>query len=517
MGKPNLGKLVASKLKPKKVDPRTDADFKAVTRFAPSPTGFIHLCSLRTALYNYLLAKSTGGKFILRLEDTDQTRLKPGAEQNIYESLKWTNIFWDEGPVKQSERKTKYAEHAEQLLASGSAYRCFCSKERLDRLTHSARQLWPPSTASYDRKCSHISREESDQRAADGDSFVLRFRSPHVWPKFHDVLHGDVEIHTQINEADRRYDDFVLLKSDKMPTYHFANVVDDKDMKITHVVRGEEWLPSTPKHIALYHALGTGTAQIPEFVHIPLLTSEGGKKLSKRKGDQGIFDFARGPDYILPEALVNFAALLGWSPLSGGNHYEHGESLSDVLSMKDLESRFTLQGLTKGNVQVDYSKLAFLNKQHFRRMLKTNFSELAQRCRAALDFDISAQDAEHDLHILENHVSSIGDFVNYMKTVRAEPEYTSNVMDRATRGNSVVIVKHAIDLAEKSDKKWDPQDFMAQLSSEFSKKDANMSLRYALLDGKPGVSIVETLALLKKERSLARLNAFISKASHYCT
>lgn len=315
-----------------------------VTRFAPSPTGSLHIGSLRTALYNFLLARKTNGKFILRLEDTDRTRFIPGAEKNIYDTLEWCGFTIDEGPIKQSERRDIYGKYIKLLLNKGSAYRCFCSKEKLD----SSR------LDGYDRHCFHLSKEEVENKMKESNGkFIIRFKSPDKYESFDDLLHGTVNI------QDRRdrigYDDPVLIKSDGMPTYHFANVVDDHLMGITHVIRGEEWLPSTPKHIMLYKGFGWDP---PKYAHIPLLTNvESDKKLSKRKNDASVLGLQEKG--ILPEALINFCVLLGWSPprdLAQQNH--------ECFTLNELTQLFTLDHLTKGNVKVDYKKLLFFNK-HF--------------------------------------------------------------------------------------------------------------------------------------------------------
>lgn len=348
------------------------------TRFAPSPTGSLHLGSLRTALYNFLLAKSTGGTFLLRLEDTDQKRLVPKAESSLYETLEWLGLLWDEGPkvggpygpYRQSERSQIYQRYAQHLLAEGKAYRCFCTKERLDGLAQSAKVLKPPTNVSYDRKCDKSPEKKSE--------YTIRFRSPETYPPFEDLLHGKVRMQSQINPVDVRYDDPVLIKSDGLPTYHFANVVDDHLMKITHVVRGEEWLPSTPKHLALYAALGW---EPPKFVHIPLLTSLEDKKLSKRSGDLDIWTLKqRG---YLKEALLNFAVLFGWAP----KRDTPGHTVKEVFTLEMLEKLFSLDGLTKGNAKVDFRKLDFLNKSHLGIKLNSDpefFSLCVDECSAHL-------------------------------------------------------------------------------------------------------------------------------------
>ncbi|KAK9479235.1 hypothetical protein V1514DRAFT_328822 [Lipomyces japonicus] len=345
----------------------------ARTRFAPSPTGFVHLGSLRTALYNYLLAKSTGGQFLLRLEDTDRSRLKPGAEDDIYESLRWAGIEWDEGPTnggpvgpyRQSDRLGIYRQHAQQLIDSGHAYRCFCSKHRLEQLRSTAATLNPPSMATYDRFCYHVGKQESDSRASQGVPHTIRLISPDKYPGFTDLLHGKLDLQVQVNVKDMRYDDPVLFKTDGFPTYHLANVVDDHLMKITHVIRGEEWLPSTPKHVAIYNAFGWTP---PEFVHIPLLTTLGDKKLSKRSGDIGIASYRNAG--IFPQALINFVALFGWSPPATSTA-NNNNNTGEIFSLTDLIEKFNLNGLTKGNAKVSEQKLEYFNSYYLKSTIES--------------------------------------------------------------------------------------------------------------------------------------------------
>ena len=325
----------------------------ARTRFAPSPTGYLHLGSLRTALFNYLLAQRTGGQFLLRIEDTDQKRTVPDAEARLLRDLRWAGLQWDEGlevggpygPYKQSERTELYQAHASALLSTGHAYRCFCSSERLNALAEHRYKLG--LATDYDRTCAHLPAAESEDRAAQGEKFVVRLLAPDQYPKYQDLIYGAFKP-LKRPRGDESYEDPILLKSDGLPTYHLANVVDDHHMKITHVIRGSEWMPSTPKHIAMYNAFGWSP---PHFAHVGLLVDEHGNKLSKRNFDTDITAF-KDMD-IFPETLTNFSALLGWS---------HSEK-SDVMNLQKLVEKFTLK-FTKGNTVVTFGKLHFLQKKH---------------------------------------------------------------------------------------------------------------------------------------------------------
>ncbi|PVH89661.1 hypothetical protein DL98DRAFT_507933 [Cadophora sp. DSE1049] len=339
----------------------------ARTRFAPSPTGYLHLGSLRTALFNYLVAKATGGQFLLRIEDTDQKRTIPDAEARLFEDLEWAGIEWDEGPkiggpfgpYKQSQRTALYREHAEKLLESGNAYRCFCTPDRLITLAQHRAQLGLPP--DYDRACTHVLKEESDDRASKGESHVVRLKVPDKYPVYNDLVYGLVRQRGDFTSIPRSqgkglgafgsFDDPILLKSDGFPTYHLANVVDDHFMEITHVIRGSEWMSSTPKHLAMYQAFGW---EPPAFAHVGLLLDKNKQKLSKRTGSIDISSYRELG--IFPETLTNFVALLGWS---------HNEG-RDIMSMEDLIRNASMK-YTRGDSIVGFEKLDFLQKRHAAR------------------------------------------------------------------------------------------------------------------------------------------------------
>ena len=328
-------------------------------RFAPSPTGYLHIGGLRTALYNYLFAKHNGGKFLLRIEDTDRTRFVEGAIENLLLSMEWAGITVDEGvliedgkvvqkgdcgPYIQSERLDIYKKYVDELLEKGYAYYCFCSKERLDdlRAGQKIRGLVP----KYDGLCRGVSMEEAKQRIANGEDYVIRLKLPHDTEiKFHDLVRGNVVINT--NDMD----DQVLMKSDGFPTYHLAVVVDDHLMKITHIVRGEEWLPSTPKHVFLYEAFGW---EKPTYVHLPTVLNADKKKLSKRQGDVSVEDFRRSG--YLPDGLVNYLALLGWSP----------EDNKEILPIEEMIQTFSFERVAKTGGVFDIDKLNWVNSHYIK-------------------------------------------------------------------------------------------------------------------------------------------------------
>jgi glutamyl-tRNA synthetase len=340
-------------------------------RYAPSPTGLQHIGGIRTALFNYLFARSAGGKFILRLEDTDRTRFDEAFVQNLYDTFAWLGLRWDEGPGTggpaapyiQSERAALYKKYAEDLLAAGQAYRCFCSPERLEKVRQE-REAAHSSETGYDRHCRDIPPEEAAGRAAGGEAFTVRLQIPlgvsggeSPVTRFHDYLLGDIEWkNSDVNP------DPVLLKSDGFPTYHLANVVDDHLMGISHVLRAQEWLSSTPLHVIMYRAFGW---EHPEFCHLPMVMGQDGKKLSKRHGATSIDEFRR--QGYLPEALLNYVALLGCS-------WEEGKEL---YTLRELEERFSLEKLNRAPGIFDYKKLEWYNGQYIRMKSDGELAECA--------------------------------------------------------------------------------------------------------------------------------------------
>ncbi len=324
------------------------------TRFAPSPTGFLHVGGLRTALFNYLFARRQGGKFILRIEDTDQTRYVEGATEQLLASLKWAGLHYDEGPdvggghgpYIQSQRVQIYREHAQKLLQSGHAYYCFCTPEELEAMRE--RQAARGLTPKYDGTCRRLSPEEVNQKLSANISRVVRMKMPPDGETVvEDLIRGTVSFQNEL------IDDQILLKSDGFPTYHLANVVDDHLMGITHIIRGEEWLLSVPKHIQLYKSFGW---EPPKMAHLSLLLNPDRSKLSKRQGDVAVEDY-RDKGY-LPQALINFVALLGWNP---GTDRE-------IFTLEELVQEFSLERVNKAGAVFDLAKLNWMNGHYLRQL-----------------------------------------------------------------------------------------------------------------------------------------------------
>lgn len=333
------------------------------TRFAPSPTGYMHIGNLRTAVYEYLIAKSEGGKFILRIEDTDQSRLVEGSIDVIYNTLKTAGLRHDEGPdiggdygpYIQSERKSNYLKYALELIDKNKAYYCFCDKERLDALqTDGTKDI-----AKYDRHCLNLSKEEISKNLENNFPYVIRQVIPDGKTTFTDLVYGEITV------DNTELDDQILIKSDGLPTYNFANVIDDHLMLITHVIRGSEYLSSTPKYNLLYDAFGW---DIPAYIHLPLVLNENGEKLSKRKGDASFEDLIEMG--FLPEAIINYIALLGWSP-SDNNEF---------FTLEELVKAFNTKGLSKSPSVFDKQKLTWMNGEYFKKMDFDKFYLLAEKC-----------------------------------------------------------------------------------------------------------------------------------------
>lgn len=366
------------------------------TRFAPSPTGYLHVGGLRTALYCYLFAKKNKGKFVLRIEDTDQERFVEGAVENLIKTLDWVGIKYDEGPEVggplgpyiQSKRFDIYKEHAQKLLESGHAYYCFCTKDRLDELRKN--QEASKQATMYDRKCAEIPLEEALKRVEAGEPHVIRQKIPYELLKFKDIVRGNVQF------DGKNIDDQVLVKSDGFPTYHLANVVDDHLMEITHVIRGEEWLPSTPKHIFLYRAFGWNP---PEFAHIPLLLNKDRTKLSKRQGHVAVEEYI--DEGYSKEAIINFVALLGWHPGSGEEN--------ELFSLKDLEKTFSMDRVHKAGAIFDIEKLDWFNWLWQKKKFNEEIQEIAKKIdpkvqiteekRGMFSYKFSTKENEETLHI----------------------------------------------------------------------------------------------------------------------
>jgi len=364
-------------------------------RFAPSPTGYLHVGGARTALFNWLFARHHGGRFILRIEDTDFARSSEEMVEGILKGMRWLGLTWDEGPFFQSQRLDRYRAFADGLLHSGHAYRCFCSVEE-----GAGRKSYPAGQPAGAHACATLAREESDIRAQKGEPFAIRFRVPPEKTSFTDQVFGTIEV------DNANLEDFVLLRSDGMPTYHLGVVADDLDMRITHVIRGADHISNTPKQILLYRAAG---APIPEFAHLPLILGPDKQRLSKRHGATSVMAYAAMG--YLPDAFFNFLALLGWSP---GDDRE-------LLTRQELIELFSLKGVGKANAVFGLEKLDWFNSQYIRAASREDLRDMVRKeLQSAGIWDtgedrLSTEELDAAIELLKPRARKPGDFSSTFK------------------------------------------------------------------------------------------------------
>jgi glutamyl-tRNA synthetase len=474
-------------------------------RFAPSPTGNLHVGGLRTALYNYLFARKSHGTFILRIEDTDRSRYVEGAVEGLIETLRWSGLEFDEGPGKkgasgpyvQSERLATYRSHAEELLAAGRAYRCFCTPERLEEMRREREKAKLPP--KYDRRCLNLGSAEIKEHLDKGSPFVVRMKVPDSKPvRFHDIIRGDVEFSSDM------LDDQVLVKSDGYPTYHLANVVDDHLMNVSHVIRGEEWLSSTPKHVLLYGYFGW---ELPEFAHLPLLLNPDRSKLSKRQGDVAVEDY-RAKGY-LREALVNFVALLGWNP---GTEQEY-------FTLEELVGQFSLDRVNKAGAIFNVEKLNWLNAEHLRRKSDNELLAILREQLAGSKFaagDFSDAFLLKVIEAMKPRVSFPKDFVELGSYFFDAPSaYDQEVVrKRWNRDTPAQLAKLSVEFSSMAGAA--ASDFEAALTSAAEKLGTGNgtlihAVRLALSGVGGGPGVYELLSILGKEESLKRIQSAIER------
>ena len=477
------------------------------TRYAPSPTGYMHIGNLRTALYEYLIAKSNNGKFILRIEDTDQERYVEGAVDLIYRTLKLVGLKHDEGPdiggeygpYVQSQRKDTYMPYAKKLVEQGDAYYCFCTKERLAKLREE--QEAAGMTCRYDRHCLSLSKEEVERKLAAGEPFVIRQKMPQSGvTTFEDAVYGTITVDNS------ELEDQILIKSDGLPTYNFANVIDDHLMKITHVVRGSEYLSSTPKYNLLYKAFGW---EIPTYVHLPLITKTDGAKISKRAGDASFEDLMEMG--YLPEAIVNYVALLGWSP--GTNQ--------EIFSLQELEKVFNIDGISKSPAAFDFAKLNWFNGEYIRKLSLEEFNNLAKPYyeKAIANKNIDFMKISKLLQVRTEVLKTIPETVDF---IDALPDYDKELYvhkkSKTNLENSLESLKAAVPVLEAIED-WNEQtihDELLKLVEKMGIKNSQMlwPIRIAI-SGKlvtPGGAI-EIADILGKEETIRRIKIGIEKLS----
>ena len=480
---------------------------KVRTRFAPSPTGRMHVGNLRTALYAYLIAKHEDGSFMLRIEDTDQERFVEGALDIIYRTLAKTGLVHDEGPDKdggygpyvQSERNAQgiYLKYAKQLIEQGDAYYCFCTKERLESLKSSVGEK---EIAMYDKHCLHLSKEEIEEKLANGEPYVIRFNMPtEGTTTFQDDIYGAITV------PNNELDDLILIKSDGYPTYNFANVVDDHLMEITHVVRGNEYLSSSPKYNRIYEAFGW---EIPTYVHCPLITNEEHKKLSKRSGHSSYEDLVE--QGFLTEAIVNYVALLGWCP----------EDNREIFSLEELVKVFDYHHMSKSPAVFDIQKLRWMNGEYMKAMDDDKFYEMAlPYLKQVITKDL---DLRKIAGMVKTRIEVLPDIADLVDFFEAVPEYdvamyTHKKMKTNLEISLEVLEKILPVLEETEDYS---NDAMYELLCGFAKENGykNGQILWPIrtaLSGKQmtPAGATEILEVLGKEESIQRIKAAIEKLS----
>ncbi|MBR6793180.1 MAG: glutamate--tRNA ligase [Clostridia bacterium] len=477
------------------------------TRFAPSPTGYMHVGNLRTALYTYLIAKQNDGKFILRIEDTDQERYVEGAVDLIYRTMKETGMNWDEGPdvggdfgpYIQSERRSLYMDYAKMLVEKGAAYYCFCDKERLDelKLIHSISKV----PHKYDGHCRNLSKEEIEEKLAAGVPFVIRQKIPtEGTTTFHDEVYGEITVDNS------ELDDQILVKTDGLPTYNFANVVDDHLMNITHVVRGKEYLSSTPKYNLLYEAFGW---EIPKYIHCAPVMKDAQNKLSKRNGDASYEDLIKKG--YLKDAVLNYIALLGWAP----------KSEQEKFTLEELVREFDIAGISKSPAIFDNEKLAWLNGEYIKAMPAEEFLAKAlpfiQQSVKREDIDFAALAA-----LLQGRTQILNEIPEMVDFMDALPEYDialyTHKKMKTNPENSLESLKAILPVLE-AVTDWTQENIHTALFDLIAKLEVKNGLILwplrTALSGKqftPGGG-VELAYLLGKEDTLARIRKGIEKLS----
>lgn len=479
-------------------------------RFAPSPTGYVHIGGLRTALYNYLFAKQNDGKYILRIEDTDRTRYVEGAVEGIVKAMEWSGVMHDEGlfledgklvqrgecgPYVQSERLDIYKEYIEKLLEGGHAYYCFCSKERLEKVRQE--QKAKGLTPKYDGFCRDIGLQEARKRAANGEAHVIRLRLPENKDiTFDDIVRGKVTMNTS------DLDDQVLMKTDGYPTYHFAVIVDDHLMGITHVIRGEEWLSSTPKHIFMYEAFGW---EAPQFVHLPNILNKNKKKLSKRHGDVAVEDFEKKG--YLPEALVNYIALVGWNP----------EGTGEIMSIEEMIEKFSLDRVSKSGGVFDVDKLNWVNSHYIKN---GDLDRLTKLCIPYLVEDglIKEEEKDEKFEWVKRIVKSAQERIEYLaqiseyakrffgEEVELENEDVKDMLKKEHVASLLNIFKDKVKNADEINDEFGKKVFkMIQKESGIKGKNLYMPIRAALTGQLHGPDIDQIIVILGRDTIIKRV------------
>jgi glutamyl-tRNA synthetase len=471
-------------------------------RFAPSPTGYLHVGSARTALLNWLWVRKYGGQFLLRVEDTDRARSTDASTRAIFEGLEWLGLLWEEEVVFQGANLGRHQADAYRLLEQGAAYRCFCTAAELDERRKEA--VAKGEAFKYDGRCARRSPDEIDQLVASGTPFSIRFRMPEGETSWTDLVHGEITFaNKDIGEGD-----FIILRSDGTPIYNLAVVSDDIAMRITLVMRGDDHISNTPKQILLYHALGAPT---PEFAHLPMIHGMDGKKLSKRHGATAVADYRH--QGILPQAMLNFLALLGWSP--GGD--------VEVMTVPELVERFSKEGLSKKAAIFDMQKLEWMNGQHMSAMPAAELAPYATQ--AIVDAGLTTEEELLSrgewyftlLDLLKVRARTLDDLARQATPyLRQQIEYDPDAVAKQwTDRDGTRSLLSAVRESLASTEPWEPDVMEANLRGLAERRSTGAGkvfqpLRVALTGSAASPGIFDVLKLLGRERSLERIDAAVS-------
>jgi len=478
-------------------------------RYAPSPTGLQHIGGVRTALFNYFFAKSMGGKFILRVEDTDRERFSEESLQDLYDTLSWLGIDWDEGPVKggpygpyvQSERTDLYRKYADRLVDNGKAYHCFCTTERLNNLREVQKR--EKKNYGYDRHCRNLSKDEVSKKLSEGVKSVIRLKVPlEGKTSFNDLILGSITRKNKDISPDP-----VLLKSDGYPTYHLANVIDDHLMKISHILRAQEWIPSGAMHILLYNAFGWDP---PVYCHLPMVMGKDGQKLSKRHGSTSVVDFRKRG--YLPEAIINYVTMVGWA-------YDDSR---EFFTKEELEKLFSLEKINKAPGVFDYKKLEWFNGQYIR---KKSEAEIIEAVLPYLKKDgiISEDVSEKEMTIIKNMMGFMTERLHFISDISELSRFlfkdiesytlTDLVPKKMDFAGTLNVLKGVRSLVEDFETRTDEENevLFRQKSEEMDVKLGSllMPLRVAISGSKVSPPIFESLRLLGSKKALERIDTVI--------
>ena len=486
----------------------------ARVRFAPSPTGHTHLGSGRTALYDYLLARQTGGKFILRIEDSDQRRYVPGAEEELMNTLRWLGLEWDEGPdvggaygpYRQSERKEIYLEYARKLIEMGKAYYCFCTSDRIDKIRKE--QLANKQNPRYDRTCRKLDPEEAAKRVAQGARHVIRFKIPDEGSiTAHDLLRGDITVE---NNA---LDDAIIVRSDGLALYHLAAMIDDFLMKITHVIRGSEWLPTFPLHEHIIRGFGW---QRPVFVHLSIFLKPSGKgKMSKRESADLIKDgysfFLKDMRDLgyLPEAVVNWIALMGWS------YDDHTE----VFSLDDLVQKFSLSSLNPAPAAINYSKLDYFNGLHIRRLDEERLAREVKPFLLKAGYAVDDTKLALMMPIVQERLITLDDIIpfgGFYFRENIQPEPGDLVGSKMTARETIMIAREIMKILSELPELEPAEERLRNLADAmgYSVGQVFGIIRVAVTGQKVSPPLFESMAIIGREKVLERMQNAITILEH---